>query len=94
MSVLKSTIHSTRPPGHQGLWYYRERDKEVTRLVLDGKAPKDVGHVYGLSNANVIRVVRTTCERLRPDWVDRTGRSRAWSTTLSGLRAERGRFPV
>ena len=85
---------STRPAPTRGLWLYRERDKAVTRAILDGSSMAEVGAHYGLSYANVSRIVRTTCARVRPDWVDATGRNRVWGTPLSELRAQRALFPL
>ena len=76
------------------LWHFEGRDRAITGAVLGGMAPARVAQVHGLSTARVMLIVRKTCTRLRPDWVDRGGYPYAWSLPLTRLRAVRGTFGV
>ena len=84
-----STPHCTTLPP---LWHFEGRDRAITLAVLDGVAPSVVAQLHDLSVLRVMLIVCKTCARVRPGWVDDWGMSRAWSTPLSTLRAERWRF--
>src|SRR5262245_32375182 len=89
-----ASASAIRPSPLKGLWMYQERDKAVARALLDGASAKEVAAHFGMQVGHVYFVLRRVCERQRPDWVDSTGRNRAWGTPLSQLRAQREAFSL
>ena len=87
--------HNVSPrPASGGLWYFRRRDLAITSAALGGMSVLRIARVHGLSALRVQCIVRKTCERLSPGWVDGYGLHVAWSLTLEALGAARGQFGV
>jgi len=92
MSIHNGNV-SPRPASGD-LWYFWGRDRAITSEVLGGVSIPRVARVHGLSALRIHCIVRKTCERLTPGWVDGYGLHVAWSMTLEALGAVRGQFGI
>ena len=90
MSIWNPTL---RPrPASGELWYFAGRDRALTSAILGGLTPAWAVRLYGVPYLRVLLIVRKTCARAAPRWVDRWGMPWAWSVSLEVLREERARF--
>jgi hypothetical protein len=75
-------------------WQFESRDRAITQAMLQGTATKLLCQRYGLHRTRVHQIMRQTCARLRPDWVDERGYSVVWSMSLQALRLHHREFQL